>query len=112
VDAYAEKRRSMGVREGPKPIDRNITDLATGQLTVTSVPQQINYVSTRRIATRLTNLSLNQVFYGPTSGVTISTGDLLPAGIGQWVSIPARGVIFVVCASGLTSLIAWADAYE
>jgi hypothetical protein len=91
---------------------RNVTDLATGQITVTSTPQQINYVQPNRIGTKLTNLSTNQVFYGPSFSVSVNNGDLLPPGVGSFVFIPCSSVIFVVCASGQTALISWADAYE
>ena len=91
---------------------RNRTNLATGQLLVTSIPQQLNMVNERRAATKLTNLSTSDIFYGPTSGVSSATGDLLPAGRGNWISIPSGSVIWVVTASGVTGQISWADVYE
>ena len=109
---YNTKRAISGAYRKAPENPRNVTDLATGQITATSSPQQINYVSNRRIGTKLTNLSANQVFYGPTPGTTSNSGDLLPAGVGQWVFIPCRSVIYVVCAAGQTALISWADAYE
>lgn len=91
---------------------RNLTNLATGQVFVTSSPQQLNMVNLNRAATKITNLGTTDIFYGAVPNVSSTTGDLLPAGRGNWVSIPARSVIFVVCASGQTGSVSWADVYE
>lgn len=96
---------------GPEPIDRNIPRVGTGQVAVTSIPAQISYVDRNKISTKITNLSSVDVFWGTNAGVTSSNGDLLPAGRGNWVSIPLAKIIFVVCASGSTATISWAEAY-
>jgi hypothetical protein len=96
---------------GQTPNVRNITDLGTGQLQVTTTPQQVNVVSTTRVGIKLTNLSGTDIFYGATAGVTSSSGDLLPGGRGSWIFIPSRSVIWVVVASGTASM-SWAEAYE
>lgn len=113
MDDYHNKRQIAGVYQNPPQIDRNKTDLATGQIDVTSTPKQLNYVSLKRVATKITNLSATvEIFYGATAGVTVLSGDFIAAGRGQWVSIPAQSVIWVVCAAGQTARAAWADAYE
>jgi hypothetical protein len=109
---YHAKRAASGVYNKPPEAPRNVTDLATGQVAVTSTPKQINYVNNTRIGTKLTNLSTTQVFYGSTPGVTAASGDLLPAGVGSWIFVPCRSVIFVVCAAGQNAQISWADAYD
>lgn len=94
-------------------IDRNVTTVGTGQLSVTSTPQQISLVARNKIATKITNLSATtEIFWGTTSSVSSSTGDLIPAGRGNWIGIPGASVVWVVCASGQTASISWAEAYE
>lgn len=111
-DDYHNKRQAMGAYNRAPENPRNVTDLACGQLVVTSTPQQVNLVSRLRKGTRLTNLSGTLVYFGPTSGVSSTTGDILEAGFGCWTVIPARSVIWVVCAVGSTALIAWSDVYD
>jgi hypothetical protein len=98
-----------------KTIPRNVTTVGTGQLTVTTLPQQISFVSRSKMAVKLTNLSATvDVYWGTTSGLVsgdLGNGDLLPAGRGNWVSIPSPVVVFVVTATG-TARISWAEAYE
>lgn len=97
------------------PIDRNVTSVGTGQLTVTTVPQQLSYVSHERLAMKLTNLSSTVDVYWSTSPTLIpgdtGNGDLLPAGRGNWISIPYPTVIWVATGSG-TARISWAESYE
>lgn len=93
-------------------IERNVTTVGTGQITATQTPQQLSYVSRDKIATKLTNLSATDIFWGTTQGVSPTSGDLLPGGRGNWVAIPGACVIWVVCAAGQTALMSWAEAYD
>ena len=112
MDDYQSKRSAQGFYRHPREIERNVTDLASGQFTVTTTPQQLSsYASNRRIVTRLTNLSGAPVYYGPTNSVSPSTGGILAPGAGQWTEIVACSVIWVVVASG-TALISWQETYE
>lgn len=97
----------------PTPIERNVTRVGTGQLTVTSTPQQLSYVDRNKVATIITNLSTSvDVFWGTNSGLTTTNGDIIPAGKGNWKAIAGAVVIFVVCASGSTATISWAEAFD
>lgn len=97
--------------------DRNVTTIGTGQLTVTVNPQQIGIVSRKRIAIKLTNLSVTtEIWWSSIPGLIPGSGqggngDLLPAGRGQWISIPGAAVIWVAVASG-TAQMSWAEKYE
>lgn len=96
-------------------IPRNITTLGTGQISVTTTPQQISYVDENRACIKITNLSSVEVFYGSTIGVSSTTGDLLPAGRGQWIEIPGGSTIFVVIAPAtpqVNGLISWAEIFD
>jgi hypothetical protein len=100
-----------------KPIDRNITTVGTGQLTVTVLPQQLSYVSRNKTAVKITNLSATVDVYWSTIGGLVAgdlgNGDLLPAGRGNWVSIPSPSIIWVAVAPGSgTARISWAEAYD
>jgi len=101
-----------------KENQRNITTLGTGQLTVTINPQQIGVVSRKRTAIKLTNLSaVTEIWYGAIAGLTYQNGDFIPAGRGQWVSIPGASVIWVVCAPSTvqgtgSALMSWAEKYD
>ena len=96
----------------PRPIERNVTQAGTGQITVTSVPQQVNSVSSKKLATKLTQLANGvDVFWGTHAGLTTSNGDLLIGQKGAWIAIPRAVVVFVVCAAGQSTTISWAEAY-
>lgn len=91
--------------------DRNVTSIGTGQVTVTSTAQQVGIVSRLRSAIKLTNLSATtEIWWGTTQAVSPTTGDLIPAGRGQWVSIPGPSVIWVVTASSSAAM-SWAEKY-
>lgn len=107
--------------------DRNITSVGTGQLVITSTPQQIGVVSRKRSAIKLTNLSSTELWWTTIPGLVPGftgggNGDIIPAGAGQWVSIPGPSVIWVACvASGVimtnglastgTGRMSWAEKY-
>lgn len=112
MNDYANKRQASGAYNHAPEAPRNVTDLGTGQLNVTSVPAQISYVSTRRSGIKITNLGGTEIFYGSTVGVNSTSGDLIPAGRGQWVFIPGGSTIFVVCAAGQTGSVSWAEVYD
>ena len=97
----------------PANIARNLTDFGTGQIaTVTTVPQQVNTVNLHRSGIKLTNLSGIEIWYGNSPGQANPTsGDLVPAGRGQWIFVPTRSVIFVATASGTASM-SWAEVYD
>lgn len=97
----------------PKPIDRNIPSVGTGQVPVSSLAAQVSYVNRSKLCTKLTQLSTGvDVFWGTNSSVTPANGDLLIGQKGAWVSIPRAAVVFVVCASGQSTTISWAEAYD
>jgi hypothetical protein len=101
------------------PIDRNIPAVGTGQILVTSTPQQVSYVNRSKISTLLTMVSVGtDVYWGTNPSVTafvsntqLGSGALLPGIKGAWVAIIQAAVVFVVCPSGSTAVITWAEAY-
>lgn len=111
MDDYQKKRSVSGVYSQPKENPRNVTELGTGQTTVTTTPQQISFVARNRSGIKLTNLSNTEVWYGESSSVSPTTGDLLAAGRSQWVSVPGCSILWVVTASG-TATIAWAESFS
>ena len=96
-------------------IDRNVTTVGTGQLTVTTTPQQLSYVSRNKMAVKLTFISGSDVYWGTTAGLVAGdsgNGDLLSSAVrGAWVSIPSPSIIWVATATG-TARISWAEAYD
>jgi hypothetical protein len=103
-----------------QPIDRNIPAAGTGQILVTSTPQQVSYVNRTKLSTLLTMVSVGvDVYWGTNPTVTpfvsntqLGSGSLLVGIKGAWVSIIQAAVIFVVCASGSTAVITWSEAYD
>lgn len=94
------------------PDYRNVPRVGTGQLSVTSSAQQVSSVSRSKAATKITNLGSTDIYWGTNPTTSSTNGDLLPGGRGNWVSIPNATIIFVVCASGVTGSISWAEAYN
>jgi hypothetical protein len=85
---------------GMGPNFRNITHVGTGQITINSnAASQISLVSGDRIATKITNLSQADIYYGTTPSVSQLTGDLLPGGRGKWVLIAGASVVWVIAAT-------------
>lgn len=117
---FALKRSAEAMRMATTPgggyppeIERNVPNVGTGQITVTSTPAQVSYVDRSKLTTKLTQLASGvDVFWGTNANVTISNGDLLLGTKGAWVSIPRAAIIFVVCAAGSTTNISWAEAYD
>jgi hypothetical protein len=119
---YDRKRQAQVIRKIQIPqggvipsIDRNVTTVGTGQLTVTTTPQQLSYVSRDKMAVKLTFLSGNDVYWSANAGLIPGdngNGDLLSSSArGNWVSIPSPSVIWVACSAG-TARISWAEAYD
>lgn len=119
---YDRKRQAQTIKKAitptggqVKPIDRNVTTVGTGQLTVTTTPQQLSYVSRDKMAVKLTFLSGSDVYWSAQAGLVPGdngNGDLLSSSArGNWVSIPSPSVIWVACATG-TARISWAEAYD
>lgn len=99
----------------PEPIERNITTVGTGQLTVTTTPQQLSFVSREKMSVKLQYLSGgNDVYWSTTAGLIAGdtgNGDLLSSSSrGNWISIPSPNVVWVATATG-TARISWAEAY-
>lgn len=115
VNAEMVRRATTPTGGGVKPIDRNVTTVGTGQLTVTTTPQQLSYVSRNKMAVKLTFLSGNDVYWSAQAGLIagdLGNGDLLPSSArGNWINIPSPSVIWVATATG-TARISWAEAYD
>lgn len=119
---YDKKRNARVIARATTPqggmipeIDRNVTTVGTGQITATTAPQQLSYVSRNKMAMKLTNLSATvDVYWGTNSSLIpgdTGNGDLLPAGRGNWVNIPSPSIVFVATSTG-TARISWAEAYD
>jgi hypothetical protein len=77
---------------------------ATGQVSVASTATAIVAARATRRSIKITNLGTNAVYIGFTSGVTITTGDMLLGTTGTFVSIPTNQAIWGITASTSVSV--------
>lgn len=85
------------------------SNIAATQSAVTAVASQIAPARAGRDSVMVTNMGTVDVFLGP-SGVTATTGDLLPGVKGAVKSYPLAGALFAVTASGASN-VSVADIY-
>lgn len=90
---------------------KNVTKFGTGQITLSTLPQQIVGFRKDRKGIKITNLSTSQVWIGCGAGISITNGDLLAAGVGNWNSYDTRSPIFGIVAVG-TANISFSEVYE
>jgi len=85
--------------------------LATKQVDVATTATQIVAARTGRNAITVTNKTgSQQVYVGPTSAVTATTGQLLPAGVGASITLPYTGALFGIAVSA-TQTVTVAETY-
>jgi hypothetical protein len=90
---------------------RNFTNFGTGQIALSTTPVQIVGPRPGRICIKITNTSDTiDIYVGNSANVSISNGDLIPAGKGQWVSYETASTLFAVVSSG-TPTITWSEVY-
>jgi hypothetical protein len=97
-------------RSFAQPIQRNDTDFGTGQINVTTNPVQVVGPRSLRGAIKITNLTSTEIFLGNSSSVSTITGDLLPAGRGQWVKYDTASAIWAVAT--VAASVSWSEVYE
>jgi hypothetical protein len=73
-------------------------DFATGQVSLESltVPVLICASRSNRGSIKITNLSTVDIWIGKTVRVSATSGDLLPGGRGQWISLPTKASIWAL----------------
>lgn len=73
--------------------------LRTGQVTLNGVTI-IAPSRASRAGIKITNLSAIDIYIGSSNAVTVLSGDLLPAGRGQWIFLPTQSALWGIPASG------------
>jgi len=76
-------------------VSRGSSGLSTSQVSVGASATQIVAARANRGSVKITNLGTNDVYIG-TSGVTVSTGDLLPGTKGASIVVPTTAALFGV----------------
>jgi len=78
---------------------RAVGGLAAGQFTVSTTAGIAVPARAGRSAVTITNLGTTDVFIGP-SGVTATTGHLLPGIKGASITVPTSAAIYAIIAAG------------
>jgi hypothetical protein len=76
----------------------------TNQISVGAVATLIVAQNTGRKTVVITNLGTTAVYLGANSGVTSSTGQILPGVVGASISIPQTGPVWGITAGGSQSV--------
>lgn len=87
--------RQRGDTNGTYMVSKGSGSIATAQVSVGTTSTQIVGARSGRGSVKITNLGTNDVYIGNT-GVTSTTGDLLPGTKGASITIPANIAIFGV----------------
>jgi len=90
-------------------VSRGASTLATGQVAVGTTATQIVAARTLRGSVKITNLSTVDIYIG-NSGVTTTTGDLLPGTRGASITVPVSVALFGIGAAAGAS-VSFMDVY-
>lgn len=87
--------RARGDTNGSYTVSKGSNTIATAQVSVGTSSTQIVAARAGRGSVKITNLGTTDVFIG-TTGVTSTTGDLLPGTKGASITIPTNAAVFGV----------------
>jgi len=90
-------------------VSRGASTMATGQVSVGTTSTQIVAARTLRGSVKITDLSTVDIYIGNT-GVTTTTGDLLPGTRGASITVPASVALFGIAAATGAS-VSFMDVY-
>lgn len=101
--------RMRGDTNGAYMVSKGSGTIATAQVSVATTSTQVVAARTNRGSVKITNLGTTDVFIGVT-GVTTTTGDLLPGTKGASITIPTNAAVFAV-ASGAAQNVSVMEVY-
>jgi hypothetical protein len=101
--------RQRGDTNGTFSVSKGSGTIATAQVSVATSSTQVVAARAGRGSVKITNLGTTDVFVGVT-GVTTTTGDLLPGTKGASITIPTNAAVFAV-ASGAAQTVSVMEVY-
>lgn len=94
-------QRQRGDTNGTYMVSKGSGTIATAQVSVGTTSTQVVAARAGRGSVKITNLGTTDVFIGVT-GVTTTTGDILPGTKGASITIPTNAAVFAVAATAQT----------
>jgi hypothetical protein len=101
--------RQRGDTNGTYSVSKGSGTIATAQVSVGTTSTQVVAARSGRGSVKITNLGTTDVFIGNT-GVTTTTGDLLPGTKGASITVPTNAAVFAV-ASGAAQTVSVMEVY-
>jgi len=98
-----------GDANGSFAVSKGSSTLTTAQISVATTSTQVVAARANRGSVKITNLGTTDVFIGNT-GVTTTTGDLLPGTKGASITVPTNAAVFAV-ASGAAQTVSVMEVY-
>jgi len=97
--------------DNPIPmISGGTSNLATGQVTITTAATQIVAARAGRSSVMVQNLGTTDVWIGPANTVTVGNGILLVGTKGATLTIPTQGALWGIVQTG-TQAVAFSEGY-
>lgn len=107
--AANQQKFARGDNNGSFAVSKGSSTIATSQVSVATTSTQVVAARALRGSVKITNLGTTDVFIGVT-GVTTTTGDLLPGTKGASITVPTNAAVFAV-ASGAAQTVSVMEVY-
>lgn len=99
---------TLASSSNPLPVVRPPTNTAAvGAVTVTNVATQVRPTRSTRVGLTIQNLGSVDIFWGPSGGVTTSTGIKVPAGGDAEIDAIYTGPLYCIVATGSADVRFW-----